>query len=67
LFETGDGRDATDASSGEAAGTLSWMKILVAAAPTTRKQVNATIMMTLVNKVSIPAEVWCLGPKLDGN
>jgi hypothetical protein len=43
------------------------MKILVAAAPTTRKQVNATIMMTLVNKVSIPAEVWCLGPKLDGN
>jgi len=39
----------------------------VAAAPTTRKQVNATMVIVLVKKVSIPADVWSLCPKLDAN
>jgi len=46
---------------------LSRMRMLVAAAPTTRKQVSATIVIVLVKKVSIPADVWCLSRKLDAN
>src|SRR5262245_54222893 len=36
-------------------GKLSRLRMLVAAAPTTRKQVSATRVMALVNNVSIPA------------
>jgi hypothetical protein len=35
----------------------------VAAAPTTRKQVSATIVMALVKKVSIPADVCTFATK----
>ena len=43
-----------EASPKRASGTLSRPRMLVAAAPTTRKQVSATIVMALVKKVSIP-------------
>ena len=49
-----------------AAGTLSRPRIAVAAAPTTRKQVSATIVMARVKKVSISAD-RLLSQKLDGN
>lgn len=39
--------------------------IAVAATPTSKKQISATMVIALVKKVSIPADVWCLCPKLD--
>jgi hypothetical protein len=39
----------------------------VAAAPTTRKQISATIVMVLVKKVSIAADVWPFCRKLYDN
>jgi hypothetical protein len=39
----------------------------VAAAPTTRKQISATMVIVLVKKVSIPADVWLFCRKLDDN
>jgi hypothetical protein len=43
---------------GIANGMLSRPRMAVAAAPTTRKQISATIVRVLVKKVSITADVW---------
>jgi hypothetical protein len=39
----------------------------VAAAPATRKHISATMVIVLVKKVSIPADVWPFCRKLDDN
>ena len=48
----------TAASWGIASGMLSRPRMAVAAAPTTRKQISATIVRVFVKKVSITADVW---------
>jgi hypothetical protein len=68
LFDTGLCSLAAEATSYRAAGTLSRPRMLVAAAPTIRKQVSATMVMALVKKVSISVDRP--GPvtrKLDAN
>ena len=52
LFETGL-LTMAEAISRRAAGTLSRPRMLVAAAPTTRKQVSAMMVMALVKQLSV--------------
>jgi hypothetical protein len=69
LFDTGAWTAAAElaANWGAIAGRPSWPRIAVAAAPTTRKQISARIVIVLVKKVSIPADVWSFCRELDDN
>jgi len=69
LFDTGAWAATAEAAAswGDAAGTLSRPRMAVAAAPATRKQISATMVIVLVKKVSIPADVWPFCRKLDDN
>ena len=53
LFETGPWASDAAASSSRAPGTLSRPRMLVAAAPTTRKQVSAMIVVIRVKQLSV--------------
>ena len=53
-FETGL-LTMVEVISNRAAGTLSRPRMLVAAAPATRKQVSAMMVMALVKQFSVPA------------
>jgi hypothetical protein len=68
LFDTGAwvAAEAATCWAGPA-GTKSRPMTAVAAAPTTRKPISATIVTVLVKKVSILADVWPFYLKLDDN